>query len=106
MRWDQKEYLIFLKTIFKLKWDPKTCIFLQKHLKLKLKLKQFYHTETQTQANIILFCKINPKQTIKVGTEKLGHFYWYGLTWISAWISRYIHYKLWDEIISIQFCNH
>ena len=27
-----------------------------------------------------------------------GPFYWYGLTLILAWISNYIHYKVWDEI--------
>ena len=27
-----------------------------------------------------------------------GLFYWHGLTLIPAWISNYIHYKLWDEI--------
>ena len=27
-----------------------------------------------------------------------GPFYWCGLTWIPAWISNYIHYKVWDEI--------
>ena len=27
-----------------------------------------------------------------------GPFYLHGLTLISAWISNYIHYKLWDEI--------
>ena len=28
----------------------------------------------------------------------LAPFYWHGLTLIPAWISNYIHYKLWDEI--------
>ena len=27
-----------------------------------------------------------------------GRFYLHGLTLIPAWISNYIHYKLWDEI--------
>ena len=27
-----------------------------------------------------------------------GPFYWHGLTLIPAWISNYIHYKVWDEI--------
>ena len=27
-----------------------------------------------------------------------GPFYWHGLTLIWAWISHYIHYKVWDEI--------
>ena len=27
-----------------------------------------------------------------------GPFYLHGLTLISAWMSNYIHYKLWDEI--------
>ena len=27
-----------------------------------------------------------------------GLFYLHGLTWISAWISNYIHYNVWDEI--------
>ena len=27
-----------------------------------------------------------------------GHFYLHGLTLIPAWISNYIHYKVWDEI--------
>ena len=27
-----------------------------------------------------------------------GPFYWHGLTLIPAWISNYIHYKMWDEI--------
>ena len=27
-----------------------------------------------------------------------GPFYYHGLTLIPAWISNYIHYKLWDEI--------
>ena len=26
-------------------------------------------------------------------------FYWHGLTLIPAWISNYIHYKVWDESI-------
>ena len=25
-------------------------------------------------------------------------FYWHGFTLLSAWISNYIHYKMWDEI--------
>ena len=25
-------------------------------------------------------------------------FYWHGLTLIPAWISNYIHYKVWDVI--------
>ena len=29
----------------------------------------------------------------------LGPFYLHGLTLIPAWISNYIHYKVWDEII-------
>ena len=28
-----------------------------------------------------------------------GPFYKHGLTLIPAWISNYIHYKVWDEII-------
>ena len=28
------------------------------------------------------------------------HGYWHGLKLISAWISNYIHYKVWDEIIN------
>ena len=28
-----------------------------------------------------------------------GPFYQHGLTLIPAWISNYIHYKVWDEII-------
>ena len=28
-----------------------------------------------------------------------GHFYYHGLTLIPAWISDYIHYKVWDAII-------
>ena len=36
----------------------------------------------------------------KVSVESPGApFYWHGLTLISAWISNYIHYKMWDEII-------
>ena len=27
-----------------------------------------------------------------------GPFYWHDLTLIPAWISNYIHYKVWDEI--------
>ena len=27
-----------------------------------------------------------------------GRFYKHGLTLIPAWISNYIHYKVWDEI--------
>ena len=27
-----------------------------------------------------------------------GPFYWHSLTLIPAWISNYIHYKVWDEI--------
>ena len=26
-----------------------------------------------------------------------GPFYWHGLTLIPAWVSNYIHYKVWDE---------
>ena len=33
-----------------------------------------------------------------------GHFYYYGLTLIPAWISNYIHYKLWDKL-TYQFLN-
>ena len=25
-------------------------------------------------------------------------FYWHGLTWILAWVSNFIHYKVWYEI--------
>ena len=28
-----------------------------------------------------------------------GPFYYYGLTLIPAWISNYIHYKMWDELL-------
>ena len=31
-------------------------------------------------------------------TEKQGPIYYHGLTLIPAWISNYIHYKMWDEI--------
>ena len=31
--------------------------------------------------------------------ETSGPFYWHGLTLILAWISNYIHYKVWNEII-------
>ena len=27
-----------------------------------------------------------------------GPFYWHGLTLIPAWVSNYIHYKVWDDI--------
>ena len=27
-----------------------------------------------------------------------GPFYYHGLAWIPTWISKYIHYKVWDEI--------
>ena len=27
-----------------------------------------------------------------------GPFYYHGLTLFPAWISNYIHYKMWDEI--------
>ena len=30
-----------------------------------------------------------------------GPFYWQGLTLISAWISKHIQYKVWDEIIHL-----
>ena len=30
--------------------------------------------------------------------EPCGPFYWQGLTLIPAWISDYIHYKMWDDI--------
>ena len=30
--------------------------------------------------------------------DTMDPFYWYGLTWIPAWLINYIHYKVWDEI--------
>ena len=41
--------------------------------------------------------KINRSVSSMV-TNSRGSLYWHGLTLTSAWISNYIHYKLWDEI--------
>ena len=30
--------------------------------------------------------------------ETGAHFYQQGFTWIAAWMSNYIHNKVWDEI--------
>ena len=37
-------------------------------------------------------------------SDSRGLFYWHGLTLIPAWISNYIHYKVWDQI-NYQFPN-
>ena len=34
-----------------------------------------------------------------VGGATTDPFYWHGLTLIQAWISNYIQYEMWDEII-------
>ena len=39
------------------------------------------------------------KMTCCVALRPQGPFYKHGLTLISAWISNYIHYNVWDEII-------
>ena len=31
-------------------------------------------------------------------TDPSGSFYWYGLTLIPAWISKYLHYKVWSAL--------
>ena len=45
---------------------------------------------------MVLNTKTQPQQVVNTWCP----FYKHGLTLIPAWISNYIHYKVWDEITS------
>ena len=73
--------------------------------------------------SIVMFSSINKQKSREVGVGvgwgwgvcvsetrrmyagKWDPFYWYGLTLIPIWISKYTHYKVWNEITRMESFN-
>ena len=64
------------------------------------RLSSYWKTEERKKKKILKRKSMTYFLVTIVGTTtSWGPFYWHGLTLIPAWISNYIHYKVWDEII-------
>ena len=73
-----------------------------KHMHFRTHLNCILHPKIacvyEKNVIVIVMCSIVSLQWDTRCYAPGGPFYWHGLTWIPAWTSNYINYKMWDEI--------
>ena len=99
LQWNvnQNSYIFIQENPFEnVVWQP-FCLGLNVLTKLLLMLVHGWVINST-----VIYCSnysSSPWLTIKYTNKSApGPFYWHGLTSIPAWISNYIHYKVWNEI--------